>query len=94
MTSQEKKQMIQQCQALDSEINQRIDQIDVLRSLAERMTSVVTGMPHGGGSKSREDIYIKLVDLSNEVNQKIDEYIDLKYAALLKGIKIKGGKAK
>lgn len=77
MTSQEKKRWLQRYRVLDQEINQRLDQIDALRSLAERMTSVVTGMPHGGGSKSREDVYIKLIDLSGEVNQKVDGLVDM-----------------
>lgn len=77
MTNQEKKRWLQRYRILDREINQRLDQVDALRSLAERMTSVVTGMPHGGGSKSREDVYIKLVDLRNEVHQKIDDLVDM-----------------
>ena len=32
-------------------------------------------MPHGGCS-SREDIYIKLVDLSREIDASIDRYVD------------------
>ena len=65
-TSQQKKRWLQRYRELDQEIKQRLDTIDELRSLAERTTSVLAGMPHGGGYKSRDDIYIKLVDLGFE----------------------------
>jgi len=88
MTSQEKKQWLQKYRDIESiiartdkRINAKFMQIEQLRSLAERTTSVLTGMPHGGGYKSRDDIYIKLADLGNEVNEDIDDYVDDKRIA-------------
>ena len=82
MTSQEKKRWLQKYRELnieigrsDKRINAKLQQIEQLRSLAERMTSTLTGMPQGGGYKSREDIYIKLADLGNETNSQVEEYL-------------------
>jgi len=81
MTSQEKKRWLQRYRILDQEINQRLDQIDALRATAERTTTVLSDMPGSGGFKSREDIYIKLIDMSNEVNKLVDGYVDKKREA-------------
>ena len=82
-TSQQKKRWLQGYRALTREI-ERIDrritscleEIDAIRETAEKSTTVLSGMPGGGGFKGREDIYVKLIDLSNEVNLLVDKYVD------------------
>ena len=34
-------------------------------------------MPKGGGS-DRADLYVKMIDYSNEINGQIDEYVDIR----------------
>lgn len=84
LTSQQKKQWLRKysslnrtIEQLDRQINQGLKDIESLRSTAEKSTTTLTGMP-SGGAKSREDIYIKLIDLSNDVNRQVDAYVDLR----------------
>ena len=83
MTNQQKKRWLQEYRSLTREIeriNRRIDncieEIDSLKATATRSTAVLDGVPGDSGHKSREDLWIKLADLSDEVNELIDKYID------------------
>lgn len=85
MTNQEKKRWLQRYRELtkdivriDRQISGALQEIDTLRATAERTTTVLSDMPGSGGFKSREDIYIKLVDMSNEVDRLVDGYVDKK----------------
>jgi hypothetical protein len=44
--------------------------------MAEKCTSIITGMPHGGSS-TREDTYVKLIELSHDINDKIDALVNM-----------------
>lgn len=48
-----------------------------MKCLAEKCTTVLSGMPHGG-STTREDTYVKIVDLSREIDAEIDAYVDMR----------------
>lgn len=61
---------------LDRQINSALQEIEVLRATAEKSTTVLSGMPNGGGFRGPEDVWIKLIDMSNEVNQLVDKYVD------------------
>ena len=83
MTPQQKKRWLQQYHSLTREIdrtNRLIDsllqEVDALRATAEKSTTVLSGMPGGGGFRGPEDVWIKLIDMSNEVNQLVDKYVD------------------
>ncbi len=68
------KEYLKSYQNLNQSINQKLDELSRLRALAEKSTSVLSGMPKG--LNDREEIYAKMIDLSEEINQDIDKYID------------------
>ena len=72
------KQFLKSYLELNKEINQRLDEIAQIRSLAEKTTTILTGMPKGGGY-TREDTYIKLHEVELEVDKYVDKYVDLKH---------------
>lgn len=83
MTPQQKKKWLQQYHTLAREIdrtnrriNSALQEIEVLRATAEKSTTILTGISSGGGFKGPEDVWVKLIDLSNEVNQLVDKYVD------------------
>ena len=85
MTSQEKKRWLRRYREHDVEIKQidiqiddLVSEIDVLRSMAEKTTTSLTGMPTGKGGKSREDTYDKMIDLSAEIDGKVDLFVNKK----------------
>lgn len=47
-----------------------------LKSLCEKCTSTLSGMPKSG-SKIREDIYAKMIDQSKDIDEKTDQYVDM-----------------
>lgn len=82
-TSQQKKRWLQryrelgrEVDRLDRQINSALQEIEVLRATAEKSTTVLSGMPGGGGFRGPEDVWIKLIDMSNEVNVLVDKYVD------------------
>jgi DNA-directed RNA polymerase specialized sigma subunit len=77
MTSQEKKQYLNRYTELNRAIKQRLDELAHLTALAEKCTTTLTGMPHGG-SRTREDTYAKMVDMSAEIDNQIDAYNHMK----------------
>ena len=82
-TSQQKKRWLQRYRELTRDI-ERIDrritsclqEIDTIRATAEKSTTILSGMPMGGGFMGPEDVWVKLIDLSNEVNQLVDKYVN------------------
>lgn len=78
MNNREKIDYLKQYKNLDNYINQLIEDADRLRTRAEKITPTLTGLPQGGdGENQRELAICKLVDLNNEINEKVDEYVDL-----------------
>lgn len=77
MTNQDKKQWLRRYIDLNRAINQKLGELASLKALCEKATSVMSDMPKGGGS-DREDRYIRLVDMRNEINAEIDRYVDLR----------------
>lgn len=88
MTPQQKKKWLQryrelgrEVERIDRQINNTLQEIDAIRATAERTTTVLSDMPGGGSFKSREDIYTKLVDMSEEVDRLVDGYVEKKLQA-------------
>lgn len=82
-TSQQKKKWLQgyreltrDIERIDRRITSCLGEIDSIRATAEKSTTILTGMPGGGGFRGPEDMWIKLIDLSNEVNLLVDKYVD------------------
>lgn len=77
MTSQEKKAWLRRYTDLNGAINQKINEIDTCRALCEKMVAVMSDMPRGGGCQ-KEDTYIRLITLIDEVNAEVDAYVDMR----------------
>ena len=78
MTNREKIDYLKQYKNLDKYINHLIEDAERLRTRAEKITPTLTGLPQGGdGENQRELAICKLVDLNNEIDEKIDLYVDL-----------------
>lgn len=68
---------------LDSTINRKLEELDSLKSLSEKVTSSYSDMPRGTSActSRMENIIVKIIDLSNEINDEIDKLVDLKLEA-------------
>lgn len=73
------KSYLNQARDLDKLIDSKLEQIDRLRSLAEKITTTLTGMPHATGTSNRVEYCIgKIMELEREVTSDIDKLIDMK----------------
>jgi DNA-directed RNA polymerase specialized sigma subunit len=74
------KEYREQSWSLDDEIKCKIEQLDVLNTLAKKTTTTLSGMPHAAGHEGSklEDIIVKIVGLQEEINADIDRLVDLK----------------
>ena len=65
---------------LEQRINAKIAQLNALHDLAQKCTSVITGMPVGKNtSASRmEETVAKIIDCENDLTAIIDELVDTK----------------
>ena len=77
MTNWEKQAYLEQFLKLNSAIDQKLSEVYRIKAMCEKCTSVITDMPHGGAN-TREDMYVKFVELSDEANKLIDQYVDTK----------------
>lgn len=74
------KEYLRQAYMLDKVINSKMDSLTELRSLAEKASSVMTGLP-GSPIKDNskiENTIIKIMDAEQELNEIIDKLVDLK----------------
>ena len=73
------KEYLRQIRTVDKRINNKVEQIERLKSLLERVTPVLTGMPRGGDGRDRQDIIIQQIwDLSAEIEADTDMLINMK----------------
>lgn len=73
------KEYLSQAYRLDDEINTKLESLERLKSIAEKMTSVNSGMPHGSSDPhSKEDVLIKIADMDAEITADIDRLVGLK----------------
>jgi hypothetical protein len=64
---------------LDKRIDSKLEQVERLRSLAERTTTVLSWAPKGSSNENRTEYCIqKIWELEREINADIDVLIDLK----------------
>lgn len=65
---------------LDTHINNRINDLHELKSLATKITATISLVSvAGSGSQDKlGDSVAKIIDLQDEINRKIDKYVDLK----------------
>lgn len=74
------KEYLQQLWYIDREIDEKVRQIEYLRTKAEGCSQAeTTGAPRGTGGKDKiSDIVIKMVDLQTYINIRWDDLIDLR----------------
>ncbi|MDE6849442.1 MAG: DUF1492 domain-containing protein [Ruminococcus sp.] len=74
------KEYLNQAYQIDQRINSKLMQVESLRSLATRVTSVFSDMPHSSTPDNRrlEKTMDKIIDLKNEILDDADELVDLK----------------
>lgn len=62
---------------LERTIHSKLDDIERLRSLAERTTTLMTGMPRGGGEQDKYNAIIcRIWALEKELDADIDAFVD------------------
>lgn len=77
------KEQLQAIRNLDFEIDSLLRTMEIERARAERRTTVFSLEGKGGMNiDSRENAYIKLTEMSKQVDEKVDELIDRKREAL------------
>lgn len=74
------KEYLEQAYQIDQRINSKLMQVESLKSLATRVTSVFSDMPHSSTPDNRrlEKTMDKIIDLENEILDDVDELVDLK----------------
>lgn len=79
MTNQEKKAYLQKYRAADDEINDLLREKERIMSRLTRMTTSISGMPHGGGESDKmTDGVAKVIELDAEIDSKVDALCDLR----------------
>ena len=65
---------------IDQRINSKLEQVQSLRSLAEKATSTLSQTPHGKERNMHrmEDVIVKMLDLESDINASIDALVDVK----------------
>lgn len=69
---------------LDANINSKMNDLHALRTMVTNITSTISPVSVSGcGSQDKlGNAVAKIVDLQNEINQKVDKYVDLKRDAI------------
>lgn len=84
------KAFLMKIELLDAHINNRINDLHELKSLVTKITATISPVcVSGSGNQDKlGDSVAKIVDLQDEINQKIDKYVNLKreISALLEQI--------
>ena len=79
-----------QIELYDAHINNRLSDLAELQSLVTKITATISPVcVSGSGNKDRlGDAIAKIIDMQDEINRKIDKYVDLKreISALLEQI--------
>lgn len=65
---------------LDAHINNKLNDLHTLRSLVTKITATVSPVAVSGSGNQDKlgDAIAKIIDLQDEINRKIDSYVDLK----------------
>ncbi len=74
------REYLSQAYRLDLEINNKLEIMDSMHSLATKATNSFSMVPPSGTRNVHrlEDTLAKIVDMDNEINDKIDRLVDLK----------------
>ena len=78
MDTREKKDYLRRYKAADSEINDLLRQREAIMARLTRVTTSYSGMPGGGGGDIMTDGVAKLIEVEQEINDRIDALIALR----------------
>nr|DAL51010.1 MAG TPA_asm: Protein of unknown function (DUF722) [Caudoviricetes sp.] len=78
MDAREKKDYLRRYKAADSEINDLLRQREAIMARLTRVTTSYSGMPGGGGGDIMTDGVAKLIEVEQEINDRIDALIALR----------------
>lgn len=80
------KQYLRQVRRLDNIINAKLEQVEVLRAMATRMTAKLTAnkVQESNTPDKTEKLIVKIIDLEKEITNDIDKLIDLKTEVMRK----------
>ena len=78
MTTKEKIEYLKQYKYLNRHIDRLLEEKEMWKARAEKVTSTVSDMPHGSdGENQRELAICKMADCERVVTGMIDDYVDL-----------------
>lgn len=84
------KDELKELRKIESLINAKLDELQAVKSLAEKVTAAFSDEPRGGGiSDKTGDNVVKIIMLENDINKHIDELVDRKREATRKIVMIK-----
>ena len=74
------KAYLKKIELLDAHINNRLNDLQALRSLVTKITATISPVSVSGSGNQDKlgDAIAKIIDLQDEINRKIDNYVDLK----------------
>ena len=74
------KAYLRKIELLDAHINNKLSDLHQQRTLVTKITATISpvAVSGSGGQDKLGDAVAKIVDLQEEINQKIDQYVDLK----------------
>ena len=77
------KEYLNRARLLDKEINAKIDHLERIDAMVNRVTPVLSDMPHQPtDNQKREKLLVKMIDLKWEINDAIDDLVDTKREAM------------
>lgn len=73
------KDYLKQAYKAETQIRSKLEQVETLRSLAEKTTTTLSHTPKGTDQRGQvENILAKIIDMETEINGDIDRLLDLK----------------
>lgn len=76
------KEYLRQIRTVDKRIDDKLEEVERLQSLRERMTIIMSDMPRGSNGEDRiNTITCRIWALEDEINAEIDRLVDLKTEA-------------
>jgi len=77
------KNELKEIERLDERIQMKIDELYSLKTMAHKTTQVNDGMPHASGVSDKVgNLVSRYIDLEDEINREIDEFVDKKNAII------------